>query len=222
MSWVALAAVGGLVGVDATSFPQAMFSRPIIAATLAGLALGKPAHGLVIGAVLEVFALVILPFGATRYPESGTAAAAASAAYSLQATATIDQQLLLTAVVFALVWEHVAGASVVFIRRVNERMVANLGGSPNAAQEVPRRQLLAIGIDALRGALVVLLGTAAATLLLRSFQPSLAVSPEFSGRVLLVASMVMLGSILPLFGGIKERRYSYSAGLLCGLLFLFL
>lgn len=31
MNWFLLALLGGFVGLDGTSFPQAMFSRPIVA-----------------------------------------------------------------------------------------------------------------------------------------------------------------------------------------------
>ena len=82
MSWLAVSALGGLVGVDATTVAQTMISRPIIAATLTGVVVGRPAEALFLGAMLELFALVILPVGAARYPESGTAAVAAFAAYA--------------------------------------------------------------------------------------------------------------------------------------------
>src|SRR5687767_15880923 len=121
MSWISLALVGGVVGLDATSFPQAMLSRPLIAATLAGWVFGRPGAGLLIGALIELFSLVILPFGAARYPESGTAAAAAAAAYAATDPTGPTEPLLLLAVVFALAWEHVAGASVIFVRRVKDR-----------------------------------------------------------------------------------------------------
>ena len=100
MSWLTLALLGGVVGLDATSFPQAMLSRPLIAATLAGWAFGRPGAGLLLGALIEMFSLVILPFGAARYPESGTAAAAAGAAYAATEQGTSPESLLLLALVF--------------------------------------------------------------------------------------------------------------------------
>ncbi|HWV56262.1 MAG TPA: PTS sugar transporter subunit IIC, partial [Longimicrobiales bacterium] len=77
-----LLVLGGFIGLDATSAPQLMISRPIVAATLSGLAFGHPAEGMLLGVILEAFSLVILPVGAAKYPESGTAAAAAAAAYA--------------------------------------------------------------------------------------------------------------------------------------------
>ena len=68
-----IALLGALLGLDVVSFPQAMISRPIVAATLAGAFIGHPAAGLLIGVVLELIALDTLPFGASRYPEWGSA-----------------------------------------------------------------------------------------------------------------------------------------------------
>ena len=47
-----IAALGGLVGMDVVSFPQAMWSRPIVAATLAGALSGDARAGLLAGAAL--------------------------------------------------------------------------------------------------------------------------------------------------------------------------
>ena len=58
MNWILLGLLGGAVGLDATAFPQAMWSRPIVAGTLAGLVFGRPVSGLLVGITLEVFALL--------------------------------------------------------------------------------------------------------------------------------------------------------------------
>lgn len=65
--------LGAVLGLDVVSFPQAMISRPIVAATLAGAFAGAPSAGLVVGVALECLALETLPFGASRYPEWGSA-----------------------------------------------------------------------------------------------------------------------------------------------------
>ena len=69
-----LALLGGVLGLDVVCFPQMMVSRPLVAATLAGAFVGDPAMGLIIGVTLELIALATLPFGASRYPEWGSAA----------------------------------------------------------------------------------------------------------------------------------------------------
>lgn len=82
MSPLELAAVVGwgvLVGLDLVSVAQVMVARPFVAGTVAGLLLGDPGAGAVVGAVLELFALDMLPVGAVRYPDYGPAAVAAAA-----------------------------------------------------------------------------------------------------------------------------------------------
>src|SRR5262245_5848301 len=77
-----LVVLGALLGLDVVSFPQAMISRPIVAATLSGALLGQPGRGLAMGVALEFFALESLPFGASRYPEWGSAAVVGGALFA--------------------------------------------------------------------------------------------------------------------------------------------
>src|SRR5260221_11060188 len=51
-----------------------MFSRPLVAATVAGAFAGNTATGMFVGVAMELIALATLPFGASRYPEWGSAA----------------------------------------------------------------------------------------------------------------------------------------------------
>src|SRR6478752_52168 len=77
-----IALLGGLLGLDVVSFPQAMISRPLVASTIAGALIGQPASGVLIGAALELIALETLPFGASRYPEWGSAAVVGGAIFA--------------------------------------------------------------------------------------------------------------------------------------------
>ena len=72
-----LALLAGVFGLDVVSFPQAMISRPLVAATVGGAMYGSPLAGLVCGAALECLALESLPVGASRYPEWGSASVVA-------------------------------------------------------------------------------------------------------------------------------------------------
>ncbi len=76
---VGVTLLGAICGLDVVSFPQAMVSRPIVAATAGAALAGRPLDGLVLGAILELIALDTLPFGASRYPEWGSAAAVGGA-----------------------------------------------------------------------------------------------------------------------------------------------
>lgn len=71
--------MGTLVGLDLASVPQAMYSRPLVAGLLGGVAVGNPLPGLAVGALLELFALDVLPVGASRYPDWGPGAVAVGA-----------------------------------------------------------------------------------------------------------------------------------------------
>lgn len=80
VAMIALVAWGVFVAVDLVTAPQGLFSRPLVAATVAGLICGDVASGLLAGMALELYALDVLPIGAARYPDYGPAAVAAGAA----------------------------------------------------------------------------------------------------------------------------------------------
>ena len=69
-----LSLLGGILGLDVVCFPQMMISRPLVGATVAGAFVGDAITGLIVGVILELIALATLPFGASRYPEWGSAA----------------------------------------------------------------------------------------------------------------------------------------------------
>jgi mannose/fructose/N-acetylgalactosamine-specific phosphotransferase system component IIC len=74
-SQVALAGVwGGLLALERRAFLQAMFSRPLVAATSMGLLLGDLESGLYVGMLLELFHLGAANLGAAL-PENDTIAA---------------------------------------------------------------------------------------------------------------------------------------------------
>lgn len=70
---------GMIAGLDLVSLAQVMVGRPFVAGTVAGMLLGDPAAGAMVGATLELFALDLLPVGGARYPDYGPAAVAGTA-----------------------------------------------------------------------------------------------------------------------------------------------
>lgn len=223
MNLLPVALWGGMVGLDAASFPQVMISRPLVAATVTGLLAGRPADGLLLGVILEAFALLILPVGAARYPESGTGAVAAAGAYLAAAPPELDAALLLAAVVFGLAWERIGGLSVHAQRRLNERLV--LGWSESRRRpdlELERRHLSAMALDYLRGALVAATGAWLGTLALRWLAPRWDLGAVSPAGVLIVATAAVIGALLQLFGGWSERRLAFVLGILCGFTLLLL
>ncbi|MEZ4585711.1 MAG: PTS sugar transporter subunit IIC [Gemmatimonadales bacterium] len=130
-------------GLDLASVVQGLLSRPLIVSALAGGVLGDLEGGLRIGAVLELFALDVVPVGASRYPDFGAATVAAV----LYAAGTPWQETLGPAVGLGLVLAIVGGGSIPVARRWNARVVAKFAerlaaGDARAVDQVHLRCLL--------------------------------------------------------------------------------
>lgn len=159
---VPLALMAGVAGLDVVSFPQAMYSRPIVAATLGGAVVGAPMAGLVCGAALECLALEALPFGASRYPEWGSAsvAAGAVAAHGTAGAAVPHAADLVFALLVGIGAAWIGGWTMVRHRQiigwmVNRKREQLAEGNPRT---VVGLHLFGLGADLLRG---VLLGATA-------------------------------------------------------------
>ena len=175
MSGVQLAALVGwgvLVGLDLVSVAQVMVARPFVAGTVAGLLLGDPMSGAIVGATLELFALDRWPVGGVRYPDYGPAAVAAAIA-----AAGAPRILALgPAVAVGLVVAYAGEWAIQWVRWRNSRDVrrsrAGLdAGDPRAIRGVQLRGILRDGLRALG---VTLLGLGLA-LLVRRWLPLLGV-----------------------------------------------
>lgn len=104
-----------VVGLDLASVPQCLCSRPLVAGSVAGGLLGDPAAGFAVGAVLELYALDVLPIGATRYPDLGVATIAGVSA----AAGSPGLSALGPAVGVALAMAMVSGPAIDRVRRAN-------------------------------------------------------------------------------------------------------
>jgi PTS system mannose-specific IIC component len=111
--------LGALVGFDTVSFPQAMLSRPIVAATLGGAIAGDATLGVLCGAILECFALETLPVGASRYPEWGSASLVGGALFADSPGGAPGA--LMIAVLVALAGAWLGGRSMVELRTLNAK-----------------------------------------------------------------------------------------------------
>lgn len=155
---IPLALLAGVVGLDVVSFPQAMVSRPIVAATLGGAFFGAPEAGLVCGTALECLALESLPVGASRYPEWGSASVVAGAIASVGATnaSLPDAGAFAVAVLVGILTGWIGGWTMVKQRQIiagfaRPRLSQLAAGSRNT---VVGLQVFGMTLDLARGALL--------------------------------------------------------------------
>jgi mannose/fructose/N-acetylgalactosamine-specific phosphotransferase system component IIC len=216
MTWIAVGLWGGMVGLDSTSFPQAMISRPLVAGTITGLLFGRPIDGVVLGFLVEAFSLITLPIGAATYPEPGTATVAATAAFITATPAGLQPGYLMIALAFALCWERLSALTVTLQRRANGRMLVRTAAV--AARKLERRHLAAMSVDFLRGAVVSLAGSSVAIGLLIVLGPHWGIGPAATTALLAVVAAAMVATAIPLFGGLRARRLAVAGGVVAGLL----
>lgn len=207
---------GGIVAIDGTSFGQFMISRPLVAATLAGALVGNPIHGALIGGILEAFHLSVLPVGAAKYPEGGPAAVVGGAIY---ATSDFAASTLLLTIVMVLGLEWLGGESVRILRQTNVRLMHASNFARLTPASLERRHFAAIGLDFLRGTVLVLAGILGATALLGAVQPLWGLGEQVPQILLSAVVASLLASTFRSLGG---RRWMAAAGVGAGLLFVLL
>lgn len=177
---------GVVVGMDLTTVPQIGLSRPLVAGAVAGLLLGDVQAGLMIGAVLELFALDVLPVGASKYPDYGLGAIAGA---TVLANAPIALGLGL-AVFVGLTVAYIGGKGIHVVRTGNTADVAARARDIDSGRASVVNLLHARGLlrDAVRAAAVTGIGIVLA-LLARNLGPP-------STRVAVMATLVALGAAL--------------------------
>jgi mannose/fructose/N-acetylgalactosamine-specific phosphotransferase system component IIC len=210
-----IALLGALLGLDVVSFPQAMVSRPIVASTVVGAFIGNPPAGLLIGVVLEMIALDTLPFGASRYPEWGSAGVVGGALFAAQPPAMPGA--LPASVLAALLTASISSWSMVVLRRI---IASRLERTRDRIEEGSRQALLSLhlsgmSMDLLRGALVTTIAMLIFSPLVRAIvavwgsesAPSRAV-------VVVIAAVVAGGALWKVFHSVPHVLWFFLVGLL--------
>jgi mannose/fructose/N-acetylgalactosamine-specific phosphotransferase system component IIC len=210
-----IALLGALLGLDVVSFPQAMVSRPIVASTVVGAFIGNPPAGLLIGVVLEMIALDTLPFGASRYPEWGSAGVVGGALFAAQPPAMPGA--LPASVLAALLTASISSWSMVVLRRI---IASRLERTRDRIEEGSRQALLSLhlsgmSMDLLRGALVTTIAMLIFSPLVRAIvavwgsesAPSRAV-------VVVIAAIVAGGALWKVFHSVPHVLWFFLVGLL--------
>lgn len=216
-----IALLGALLGLDVVTFPQAMISRPIVAATAAGAFIGHPMAGLTIGAVLELMALGMLPFGASKYPEWGSASVVGGALY---ASHTGDSAGALAASVLAgLVTAVASGWSMVRLRRLNASRAATERAALDAGSSsaIVGIQIFGLTADFVRGGLVTLVAMLIFRPLVSAIVARWATDPVYSRSVVVtLGAAVAAGAIWKIFHSIRLARVLFLVGLVVGMTLL--
>jgi mannose/fructose/N-acetylgalactosamine-specific phosphotransferase system component IIC len=216
-----VALLGGVLGLDTVSFPQVMWSRPLVAATLSGALMGAPANGLVAGAALELIALETLPVGASRYPEWGSASVVGGAIFAAQPTPHIGS--LVVAVLGALFTAWLGGWTMVKLRQRNalwasRRRAALDAGSRDAMLWL---QLAGLSADLVRGGLLTAVAYLALVPVEHVVVTHWTVTEPWSRAVLLAAaSSVAVGASWKNFHATPGARWFMLGGLGLALLIL--
>jgi PTS system mannose-specific IIC component len=212
------AALGAVLGLDVVSFPQAMLSRPLVGAALAGALAGQPAAGLLVGAVLELFALETLPVGASRYPEWGSASVVGGALFAAQPDGGAGA--LSMSVLCALATAYVGGVSMVVLRRLNGQLArAQLDRlAAGSARTVVGLQLAGLGFDLLRGFGLTVVALGISLPLLHSAVDQWSVDGRLSRAVVVgLAATVAGAAVWKLFHAVPRARWLFAGGIAVGL-----
>ena len=214
MELIPIGLLGAVLGLDTVSFPQAMLARPLVAATLGGALAGSPADGLLIGAALELIALETLPFGASRYPEWGSASVVAGALFAGTDTQPAGSSALALIAALAAAW--VGGWTMVKLRQLNARWAAKSQGALDAGARgaVIGLQLRCMTADLLRGFLLTVAAAATFGPLTEASLALWSIDARISRSVAVaVATSVAAGAAWKLFHGSVPARFTFLAGL---------
>jgi mannose/fructose/N-acetylgalactosamine-specific phosphotransferase system component IIC len=213
--------LGGLLGLDVVCFPQMMFSRPLVAATIAGAFVGDATTGILVGAILELIALATLPFGASRYPEWGSSAVVGGA---LAAALQTDRAGALTlGVLGGLATAWISGWTLVKLRQLNAWLARRKRPALDAGARgtVVGLQLAGLTADIVRAALL----TAVCYGLLFPVANAAVGVWTFDDRtsravVVAIAGAVAVSAAWTNFHTARHARWYFAGGLAIGLLIL--
>jgi len=216
-----LSLLGAIVGLDVVCFPQMMYSRPLVAATLAGAFVGDAARGLLVGVVLELIAIATLPFGASRYPEWGSAAVVGGA---IAATLPAERAGVVTlGVLSALATAWVGGWTLVKLRQWN----AGLARTRRPALDAGARgtviglQLAGLTGDLVRAGLLTTVAYAVFFPLTSRFAGHWSFSGPLSRSVvMMLATSVAASAAWVIFHSARGARWYFAGGVIAGLLLL--
>ena len=156
--------VAMLTGLDRVALVQVMISRPLVAAPLTGLVLGKPLLGLEVGMLLELLWLGRLPVGAAIPPDDTQVAVGATVlAFSMgQMLDLVGMPMVILAVLVAIPLGMFGQIFDRLARKVNDRLAVSglkaLGnGNTNGLERRHLMGLISFAVSSLATACVIVL-----------------------------------------------------------------
>jgi PTS system mannose-specific IIC component len=213
-----LVLLGAILGLDVVSFPQAMLSRPIVAATAGGAVMGDAMSGLLAGAMLELVALETLPVGASRYPEWGSASVVGGALLGAHGEATPGSLSVSLLAAIATGW--IGGFTMFQLRALNGRWARSLHPAIAAGSRraVLGLQFAGLAADFVRGALLTSVALLVFEPLATIILPIWGADPRVSRAVAItVAASVASAAVWKLFRVTAHARWYLAGGLVLGL-----
>ena len=216
-----IALLGGLLGLDVVCFPQAMISRPLVAATAGGALIGHSLSGMMVGAALELIALETLPFGAARYPEWGSAATVGGAIYARHFGDPAGAMTMAVLASVATAW--IGGWSMIQLRNGNARAARRHQGGLDAGARgtVIGLQISGLSADLLRGTLLAGIAFAALDPIVTATIAIWDVDARLSRALVVgVAAAVAAGAAWKLFHSVPWARWVFLCGLGIGVFIL--
>jgi PTS system mannose-specific IIC component len=216
-----IAVLGGVLGLDVVSFPQAMVSRPLVAATAGGALIGHAMSGMLVGAALELIALETLPFGAARYPEWGSAATVGGALYAKHYPD--PPGALSMAVLAAVATAWVGGWTMIQLRYANARVARRHqpGLDAGARGTVIGLQIGGLSADLLRGTLLTAVAYATLSPLVTAVLALWKLDYKLSRAIVVgVAAAVAAAAAWKLFHSVPWARWVFLCGLGIGVFML--
>ena len=213
--------IGGLIGLDNTAAWQVLFSHPLFACTVLGVAFGEPQLGLFFGIVFELIWLYDIPVGGSQFPEGNL-----SSFVGLMITLTLlqpyqDSQswLVLLSCLYVVAGAYLLGFTIKLMRKNNLRIVYKADQYAASGKEQKIQQMHLIGIlhafvhSALWGLILYLVGVFLLKMVL-SYLPS------NSGFTLDHLRSIFLGigltTMISLFTTKKKIHYLF-LGIICGI-----
>jgi mannose/fructose/N-acetylgalactosamine-specific phosphotransferase system component IIC len=213
--------LGAVFGLDVVSFPQAMISRPLVAATAGGALAGNAGAGLLVGAAVELIALETLPIGASRYPEWGSASVVAgvfAAIAPMRSPGTLPVAMLA-----ALATAWVGGWTMIALRRWNAaRARAHLTAlDSGVASTVVGLQLWGLTADLARAGALTFVALLALSPVAAAAAARWGPDPRTSRAIVVGTAAAVAGAaVWKVFHSTPGTRWLFCSGLLVGIALL--